>query len=82
MHPSSSDMFVQVVPFTLISIIYAVIVFIVARKRRINPWGWTIGTLIPFIGLFISAIFFLLTFLSILDRLNALEANSARPPSQ
>jgi hypothetical protein len=78
MQPSSSVLFIQFVPIIVVSVIYAAIVFIVARKRKINPWGWTIGTLVPFIGLFISAIFFLLTLLSILDRLNMLEERSAQ----
>jgi ATP/ADP translocase len=76
MQPSPGDVLPQLVPLAIISVIYAVIVFIVARKRKINPWGWTIGALIPVIGLFVSAIFFLLTYLSILDRLNRLEGHT------
>jgi hypothetical protein len=64
---------IQIFPILFLSIIYAIVVFVVARKRNINPWGWTIGTVIPFVGFFVSAIFFLLTLMSILDRLNSLE---------
>ncbi|CAN5425936.1 hypothetical protein BH10PSE3_BH10PSE3_34110 [soil metagenome] len=64
---------IQIFPILFLSIIYAIVVFIVARKRNINPWGWTIGTAIPFIGFFVSAVFFLVTLMSILDRLNMLE---------
>lgn len=78
MQTSSSDIFIQLVPLIIVSVIYAVVVFLVARKRKLNPWGWTIGTLVPIIGLFVSAIFFLVTLLSILDRLNSLEERSTR----
>jgi hypothetical protein len=59
--------------YLVIGVIYAVIVYVIARKRRVNPWPWTIGALIPGIGLLVSAVFYLLTLFSVLDRLNALE---------
>lgn len=59
-------------PFVM-GLIYAVVVFIVARKRNINPWGWTLATAIPVAGLIVAAVFFLTTLLSMLDRLNKLE---------
>jgi hypothetical protein len=64
----------------VLAVVYAAAVYFVARKRRVEPWPWTIGTLIPFVGLIVSAVFFYLTLLSILDRLNLLEAG--RPPAQ
>jgi hypothetical protein len=67
---------IQLAPMFLLGLFYAAVVYVVARKRKINPWGWTIATLIPGIGLIASGIFFLLTFLSILDRLNVLERTS------
>lgn len=70
--------FAQFGPMMVLGLFYAVIVYLVARKRRINPWVWTVATLIPGIGLIVAGIFFLLTFLSVLDRLNALEAGLAQ----
>lgn len=67
------DAIIQLAPVTLLGAIYAVIVFVVAKKRGINPWLWTIGSFIPIIGWLVSGIFLLLTFLSMLDRLNELE---------
>jgi hypothetical protein len=72
---SPSDAIIQRVPLIILNAIYAIVEFIVARKRRVNVWGWTLATLTPFFGLFVSAIFFLTTLLSILDRLNALESD-------
>jgi hypothetical protein len=67
-------MLVQFLPLTILSLIYAVVVFVIARKRRINPWGWTIGTLVPVFGpIFVGPTFMLLSFLSVFDRLNRLE---------
>jgi ATP/ADP translocase len=60
----------------MVGAIYAVFIFIVATKRKINPWGWVIGSLIPFVGLLVGLIFFFTTLLSMLDRLNALEATA------
>ena len=59
--------------YIVMGIVYAIVVYVIARKRRVNPWPWTIATLIPGIGLLIAAIFYLLSFLSVLDRLNKLE---------
>ncbi|WP_157223713.1 hypothetical protein [Caulobacter sp. AP07] len=67
---------IQFMPMIVLSLFYVAIVYVIARKRGINPWGWTIGTLVPGVGLVVSAIFFFLTFLSVLDRLNALERTS------
>jgi hypothetical protein len=52
---------------------YGPVVFMVARKQGINPWPWTIAALIPYLGILLAGIFLLLTLLSVLDRLNALE---------
>lgn len=77
MEPSGENMIIQFIPSMVLGVIYAAIVFVVARKRGVNPWGWTIATLVPLIGLLVSAVFFLTTLLSILDRLNILESRSA-----
>jgi uncharacterized membrane protein YoaK (UPF0700 family) len=60
-------------PMFILGVIYAAIVYVIARKRRINPWGWTIASLIPAIGLLVAGVFWVITLLSVLDRLNALE---------
>jgi hypothetical protein len=67
---------IQWLPLLSLSAIYAVTVFLVARKRRVNPWPWTIATLIPMAGLFVAAIFYLVSLLSVLDRLNELESQA------
>ena len=72
-----SNLLIQLIPSMILGIIYAIIVYVIARKRHINPWGWTVGTLIPVIGLIVGGIFYLLSFLSVLDRLNALEGRQA-----
>lgn len=61
------------VTYLILGIIYAVLVFIIARKRRVNPWPWTIASLVPILGIIVAAVFYFLSFLSVLDRLNALE---------
>lgn len=68
---------IALVVYVVIGIIYAIVVYIVARKRGVNPWVWAIPTLIPFIGVIVGAIFMLLSFLSVLDRLNVLEKRDA-----
>lgn len=65
------------VVYIVIGIIYAIVVYVIARKRRVNPWPWTIPTLIPVIGIIVAGIFMLLSFLSVLDRLNKLESEAA-----
>ncbi len=64
------------VPLLVVQAIYAIVVFLMARKRRTNPWFWTVGALVPLFGVFVSAVFVVLTLLSILDRLNALEESA------
>ena len=54
-------------------LVAAAIVFVLAKKRGIAPWPWTLGSAAPLVGLAVAAIFLLLTVTSILDRLNALE---------
>lgn len=74
---NSSAQIMQLVPTFVVGLVYAAVVFVVARKRGLNPWGWTIGAVVPLVGIFVSAVFMLLTFLSMLDRLNALEEKTA-----
>jgi len=59
--------------YLLVGIVYAVVVWITARKRGVNPWVWAIPTVIPVFGMLVGALFMLLSFLSALDRLNDLE---------
>ena len=59
--------------YIILGVIYAIVVYVIARKRRVNPWPWTIATLIPGLGMLVAAVFYLLSFLSVLDRLNKLE---------
>jgi len=63
----------QFLPLFIVSVIYAFVVFVIARKRKVNPWPWTIGTLIPGVGIIVAPVFMLLSFISVFDRLNALE---------
>lgn len=72
-YDQNTYLLMQILPLLIWQFIFAVIVFVVARKRGVNPWIWTIATLIPGIGMVIYLVFSLLTWLSILDRLNALE---------
>ena len=68
---------IQLIPIMIIGSVYAFVVYLVAKRRKINPWGWSICALIPIIGLFVALIFLLSTLLSILDRLNTLEEASS-----
>ena len=56
------------------SLVCAVVAYVAARKRQINPWPWVIFILPPFAGLAVFALFGVLSVLSILDRLNQLES--------
>ncbi|RAK57256.1 hypothetical protein [Phenylobacterium deserti] len=73
--PAAGDaLVVQLLPLIILSIIYASVVYVIARRRGVSPWPWTIGALVPGLGVFVvTPIFMLLSFLSVLDRLNALE---------
>ncbi len=66
----------QFIPLMTIQVVYAVIVFMMAKRRKLSPWPWTIGSLVPGIGMIVSGIFILLTIFSVLDRLNALESKA------
>lgn len=77
MNPND-NLLIQFIPAVIFSVIYAAIVYAIARRRRINPWVWTIATLVPIIGMIVSWVFLLLSFLSVLDRLNALEDERGR----
>lgn len=37
----------QFVPLLFWQVIFASLTFVVCRKRHVNPWGWTLLTLIP-----------------------------------
>ena len=77
MEPTATDAIIQFMPIMFLQLIYAAIVFVVAQKRHVNPWIWTIASLVPVCGLFVSGVFMLLSFLSMLDRLNVLENKTA-----
>ena len=77
MESTATDTVIQFIPIMFLQLIYAAIVFVVARKRHVNPWIWTVASLVPVFGLLVSGVFMLFSFLSILDRLNVLENNAA-----
>lgn len=71
-----NEAIIQLAPVTLLGLIYAAIVYNIAKKRGVNPWPWVIGSIIPGFGVIVSGIFFLVSFLSVFDRLNALEGKA------
>ena len=75
------DFLIQMIPTLILGAIYAWTVFVIARKRGINPWGWTIASLVPILGLIVAGVFYLLSFLAVLDRLNALEGRAGADQS-
>jgi len=60
-------------PSLILGLIYAAITYIIAKKRGVNPWPWTLGSLVPIAGLIVAGVFYLKSFLSVFDRLKALE---------
>jgi len=70
---SPANLIIQLTPALVLGLIYASLVFVTARKRGVNPWIWAAGTLVPFVGLLVGAVFFFVTILSMLDRLTKLE---------
>jgi hypothetical protein len=66
----------QFVPLVIVQAVYALVVFLMARKQRTNTLAWTLGTVVPFFGMFVALVFFVRTQLSVLDRLNALEGKA------
>jgi len=75
--PNAAAILAAAFPWIVISLIHGVLVWITARKRRSNPWVWTILALVPVVDWLTTPLFFFLSLLSVLDRLHALEA--ARP---
>jgi hypothetical protein len=67
------SLLISVLPYEFIAGFYAWIIYLVARRRGVNPIPWILGTFIPVIGFIVAGVFFVLTLLSILDRLSALE---------
>ena len=65
----------QLLPLLFWGLIWGVVIFFIAKKRRDNPWLWAVLCAIPVAGWLITMVYFLLTLHSILDRLNRLEAN-------
>jgi hypothetical protein len=76
MQSTGADAVIQFIPIMTLQLIYAAVVFVLARKRGLNPWFWPIGSLVPGFGLIVAGIFMLLSFLSVFDRLNALEKHA------
>jgi hypothetical protein len=68
------NLLVRLFPLEVLGLLVAVVVYAIARRRRVRPWGWTLATLIPVLGLVVAGVFLVRSLLSILDRLEALEA--------
>jgi hypothetical protein len=77
-YDQNATLLMQLAPLMLWQLIFLVVSFVTCLKRRVNPWPWTIGMLIPGLGLPIYAIFSLVTWYSILDRLNKIEGHAVR----
>ena len=73
MEPTATDAIIQFIPLLILQALYAAVVFVVARKRGLNPLVRSLISLVPLIGLIFAGLFVLLSFLSVLDRLNRLE---------
>ena len=67
------DLIIQLIPSMIFGILLAIPVFLVARKRRSNPWLWAILSVVPLLGFIAVYVFYTRTFLAILDRLDKLE---------
>jgi hypothetical protein len=63
----------MLLPWMILQVIYAAIVFQLSKKQNWNPWLWTIVTLVPILGAFVFFGIFVTTLLKTLDRLNVLE---------
>ena len=77
MQSTLTDQIIQFIPLMTLQLFYAAVVFVVARKQHKNPWIWTACSLIPGLGFILAGVFMLLSYLSVLDRLNVLERESA-----
>lgn len=73
---AASDMVIQFIPLMTLQLLYVAIVFVLARKRGVGPWLWSIGSLVPGLGLIVAGAFMLISFLTVFDRLNALETHA------
>lgn len=73
-----TELLMQILPVMIWQVIFVVITFVTCLKRRVNPWPWAIGTLIPGLGVLVYLIFSLVSWFSVLDRLNALEGHRVR----
>ncbi len=71
-------LFFQFLPVMVFQALLAWLVYLIATKRGINPWPWTLGTLVPSIGLLVSAVFHSLSLAAAFERLRALEDGSAK----
>ena len=68
----------QMLPIMLVQVFYAWGAFGILRKRGVNPWPWTLASLIPGIGIFVVPVFLYWMLGAIFDRLRALEGKSGR----
>lgn len=67
----------QILPVMVIQCFYAIGAFVISKKRGVNPWPWTVVSLVPFIGLIAVPVFLYVMLGAIFDRLRALEGKSA-----
>jgi hypothetical protein len=66
-------MILQILPVMVIQCFYAIGAFVISRKRGVNPWPWTLVSLVPFVGLIAVPVFLYAMLGAIFDRLRALE---------
>jgi len=61
-------------PTLILELALAVPIFMIAKKRSVNAWLWTVLNFVPLFGWVFSIFFYAATVLSILDRIDRLEA--------
>jgi len=69
-------MILQLIPLMLLQGLYAYGAFFILKKRGVNPWPWTLATLVPFVGFFAPPFFIYTMLAALFDRLRDLEAQA------
>lgn len=73
MNQATEDAIIQFIPLMTLSLIWAWPIFLIAKKQGRNPWLWAILVIIPLVNVVTFSVFWVLTIMTILDRLNAME---------